>query len=51
MTTINRTWLSWALAVVAAEKVFRLVPDGSHDWNKFVSAEELSQVLHQSEYR
>lgn len=45
MTTINKTVLARALAVYAAEKVFRVVPEGSHDWEKFVPPEDLKSIL------
>jgi len=45
ITTINRTTLSYLLAVVAAERVFRIVPVDSHDWAKFVSPQEVQQML------
>jgi len=45
ITTINRTTLSYLLAVVAAERVFRIVPVDSHDWAKFVTPQEAQQML------
>eukprot|EP00063_Salmo_salar_P049454 XP_014024289.1 PREDICTED: ubiquinone biosynthesis O-methyltransferase, mitochondrial-like isoform X1 [Salmo salar] len=44
ITTINKTKLSYALAIVAAEAL-RIVPSGSHDWDKFVSPVELERLL------
>ncbi len=37
-----------ALAIFAAEKILRIVPEGAHDWNKFVKPEELQKWLEQS---
>ncbi|XP_033740929.1 ubiquinone biosynthesis O-methyltransferase, mitochondrial-like [Pecten maximus] len=45
ITTINKTQLSRGLAVFAAEKLLRLVPDGTHDWDKFVSPDDLQYLL------
>uniref|UniRef100_A0A4W5MMU1 Ubiquinone biosynthesis O-methyltransferase, mitochondrial n=1 Tax=Hucho hucho TaxID=62062 RepID=A0A4W5MMU1_9TELE len=45
ITTINKTKLSYALAIVAAEEVLRIVPSGTHDWDKFVSPVELERLL------
>ncbi|NNG00064.1 MAG: bifunctional 2-polyprenyl-6-hydroxyphenol methylase/3-demethylubiquinol 3-O-methyltransferase UbiG [Desulfobacteraceae bacterium] len=39
--TLNRTFLSFFLAIIAAEYLFRLVPRGTHQYNKFVTPEEL----------
>jgi len=41
MATLNRTLKSYALAIVGAEYVLRWLPRGTHDWNKFVTPEEL----------
>jgi 2-polyprenyl-6-hydroxyphenyl methylase / 3-demethylubiquinone-9 3-methyltransferase len=38
--TINRTPRSLALAIVAAEYIFRWLPAGTHDWRKFVRPSE-----------
>lgn len=48
LTTINRTALSYAAAIVGAEYILRLVKPGTHDWNKFVTVEELSDLMSES---
>lgn len=45
MSTINRTAKSLAIAIVGAEYVTRMVPIGTHDWNKFVTPNELSMMI------
>lgn len=45
MTTINRTFLSYALAIGVAEYVLNLLPRGTHEWNKFVTPDEYSSLL------
>ncbi|XP_067839947.1 ubiquinone biosynthesis O-methyltransferase, mitochondrial [Heptranchias perlo] len=45
ITTINKTSLSYVLAIVAAEQVLRIVPNGTHEWEKFISPEELQRLL------
>ncbi|KAL4232575.1 Hexaprenyldihydroxybenzoate methyltransferase [Mactra antiquata] len=45
ITTMNKTVLSKSLAVFAAEKVFKIVPEGTHDWEKFVPPEDLKVIL------
>ena len=49
-TTINKTNLSYALGIIAAEQIFRVVKAGSHDWNKFVPPGELQSMLQQSKW-
>jgi 2-polyprenyl-6-hydroxyphenyl methylase/3-demethylubiquinone-9 3-methyltransferase len=41
VSTINRTAKSYALAIVAAEYVLGWVPRGTHQWERFVTPEEL----------
>ena len=45
VSTINRNWKSFALAIVGAEYVLRWLPRGTHQWEKFVTPEELSLHL------
>jgi 2-polyprenyl-6-hydroxyphenyl methylase/3-demethylubiquinone-9 3-methyltransferase len=44
LSTLNRTWRSFGLGVVAAEYVLGWVPKGTHDWNKFVTPSELRDM-------
>ncbi len=45
LSTLNRTWKSYALAIVAAEYVLGWLPRGTHDWNRFVTTDELARYL------
>ncbi|KAK6171401.1 hypothetical protein SNE40_019597 [Patella caerulea] len=45
LTTINRTNLSYLLGVVAAERLLRIVEPGTHNWNKFISPQDLQYLL------
>ncbi len=51
LSTINRTFKSFAYAIVAAEYVLRLLPRGAHQWRRFVTPEEASRALAASELR
>jgi len=42
LSTINRTAKSFALAIVGAEYILRWLPAGTHDWNRFITPDELS---------
>ena len=44
--TLNRTLKSFALAIVGAEYVLRWLPKGTHQWEKFVTPEELAKALY-----
>jgi 2-polyprenyl-6-hydroxyphenyl methylase/3-demethylubiquinone-9 3-methyltransferase len=43
--TLNRTLKSFALAIVGAEYVLRWLPRGTHQWDKFVTPNELELAL------
>jgi len=46
--TLNRTLKSFALAIVGAEYVLRWLPRGTHQWDKFVTPEELESAMEKS---
>lgn len=41
-STINRTMKAWALAIVGAEYVLRWLPRGTHQYDRFVTPEEMT---------
>ncbi|MEX0697119.1 MAG: bifunctional 2-polyprenyl-6-hydroxyphenol methylase/3-demethylubiquinol 3-O-methyltransferase UbiG [Dongiaceae bacterium] len=43
--TLNRTLKSFALAIVGVEYILRWLPRGTHQWDKFVTPEELETAL------
>merc|ERR1712018_909803 len=47
-TTIDRTTKSWLGAIVAAEYILKLLPSGTHDWNKFIRPQELTEMIENS---
>jgi len=51
LSTLNRTAASYAVAKLGAEYVLRLLPKGTHDWNKFIKPEELSRFARQAGLR
>jgi 2-polyprenyl-6-hydroxyphenyl methylase/3-demethylubiquinone-9 3-methyltransferase len=45
MATLNRTMRSFALAIVGAEYVLRWLPRGTHQWDRFITPDELSGMI------
>jgi 2-polyprenyl-6-hydroxyphenyl methylase / 3-demethylubiquinone-9 3-methyltransferase len=48
VATLNRTMKSFALAIVGAEYVLRWLPRGTHQWDKFITPEELEIAIAES---
>ncbi len=44
-STINRNPKSFAMAIVGAEYVMRWLPKGTHEWSKFITPDELYDLL------
>jgi 2-polyprenyl-6-hydroxyphenyl methylase/3-demethylubiquinone-9 3-methyltransferase len=44
-STINRNPKSFAMAIVGAEYVMRWLPKGTHEWNKFITPDELYSLI------
>ena len=44
-STINRNAKSFAMAIVGAEYIMRWLPKGTHEWNKFITPEELFSLI------
>lgn len=44
-STINRNSKSFAMAIVGAEWVMRWLPKGTHEWNKFITPDELFALI------
>jgi 2-polyprenyl-6-hydroxyphenyl methylase/3-demethylubiquinone-9 3-methyltransferase len=45
VSTLSRTWKSFALAIVGAEYILRWLPRGTHQWEKFITPDELARYL------
>lgn len=44
-STLNRTPQSFAMAILGAEWILRWLPRGTHDWSKFITPEELFELI------
>ena len=42
VATLNRTLKSYTFAIIGAEYILRWLPIGTHEWNKFLTPEELT---------
>ena len=45
VATLNKTLKSYIFAIIGAEYVLRWLPIGTHDWEKFVTPEDLKNIL------
>lgn len=44
-STLNRNPKSWLFAIVGAEHIARWLPKGTHDWHRFITPDELFDLL------
>lgn len=44
-STINRNPKSYLMAIIGAEHIMRWLPKGTHEWNKFITPDELFNLL------
>ena len=47
-STINRNPKSYMMAIVGAEIVMRWLPKGTHDWQKFITPDELFELIREA---
>ncbi|MBD3665270.1 bifunctional 2-polyprenyl-6-hydroxyphenol methylase/3-demethylubiquinol 3-O-methyltransferase UbiG [Sulfitobacter aestuariivivens] len=47
-STINRNPKSYMMAIIGAEHVMRWLPKGTHEWSKFITPDELFDLLRQA---
>ena len=47
-STINRNPKSYAMAIFGAEVVMRWLPRGTHEWSKFITPDELFDLIEQA---
>lgn len=45
VSTLNRTLKAYALAIIGAELILRWLPLGTHNWDRFVTPDELRAAL------
>ena len=45
VATLNKTLKSYFFAIVGAEYILKWLPIGTHDWEKFVRPDDLSNIL------
>jgi 2-polyprenyl-6-hydroxyphenyl methylase/3-demethylubiquinone-9 3-methyltransferase len=43
LSTINRNTKSYLFAIIGAEYVLKLLPKGTHDWDKFIQPSEMDE--------
>ena len=47
-STINRNPKSYMMAIIGAEYVMRWLPKGTHEWQKFITPDELFELLREA---
>jgi 2-polyprenyl-6-hydroxyphenyl methylase/3-demethylubiquinone-9 3-methyltransferase len=47
-STINRNPKSYLMAIIGAEHIMRWLPKGTHEWSKFITPDELFELIKQA---
>ena len=50
IATLNQTLKSYLFAIIGAEYILRWLPIGTHDWNKFLTPEDLYSFFIQNNF-
>ena len=48
ISTINKNLKSYAFAILGAEYILRWLPAGTHDWNKFLTPQDLENIANKN---
>ncbi|AUH33651.1 bifunctional 2-polyprenyl-6-hydroxyphenol methylase/3-demethylubiquinol 3-O-methyltransferase UbiG [Paracoccus tegillarcae] len=48
VSTLNRTAKSFGAAIIGAEWIMRWLPRGTHEWNRFITPDELAAMMAQA---
>eukprot|EP00633_Aureoumbra_lagunensis_P000743 CAMPEP_0197293934 /NCGR_PEP_ID=MMETSP0890-20130614/30474_1 /TAXON_ID=44058 ORGANISM="Aureoumbra lagunensis, Strain CCMP1510" /NCGR_SAMPLE_ID=MMETSP0890 /ASSEMBLY_ACC=CAM_ASM_000533 /LENGTH=249 /DNA_ID=CAMNT_0042769027 /DNA_START=63 /DNA_END=808 /DNA_ORIENTATION=+ len=48
LSTLDKNFLSYALGIIAAEHIFKILPRGTHNWSKFIPPKDLAIFLGQN---
>ncbi len=48
-STLNRNAKSYLFAIIGAEYILKLLPQGTHDWNKFIQPSEMDEWARHSD--
>ena len=45
LSTINKNPRSWVTAIVGAEYIFKILPKGTHEYDKFIKPSKLAEYI------
>lgn len=48
LSAINHSWYSWFMTIILCERVYGVIPVGTHDWNKYITPENTIKILEAS---
>ena len=51
IATINKNLKSYLFAILGAEYILRWLPIGTHDWNKFLTPQDLKIIANKNNFR
>ena len=51
VATINQNLKSYIFAILGAEYILRWLPIGTHDWNKFLTPQDLENIVNKFNFQ
>ena len=51
VATLNKTLKSYLFAIIGAEYFLRWLPIGTHEWEKFVKPDDLTDILNKQQFK
>ncbi|XP_059622476.1 ubiquinone biosynthesis O-methyltransferase, mitochondrial-like [Phlebotomus argentipes] len=45
LSTISKTFLSYAIGIILVEHIIKLIPKGTHEWEKFITPQETQRIF------
>lgn len=50
LSTISKSYLAYLVNILAAEKILKMIPEGTHQYEKFLNAEDLTEFFKKKDF-
>lgn len=45
LSSISKHCMSYFLTILMGEKILKIVPDGTHDYHKYINIEDINKII------